>query len=453
MTDQFRIGDWSVVPARNHIQKGRIQRKLEPLEMDLLTRLASGNGETVSKDDLLDDVWKQRIVVEHVLPKTISSLRRAFGESAQHPRLIVTVPKRGYRLTSGPHRVTDHPKGTDACRPSLDQPGTFPALAALSIVLILLVFSVSSDSGTGQIPQPSFVKDSPQSFRSSIRNSEMITLESQGVKFSARLWLPEGTGPFPAALSIPDPLATGLQDNSDLGQTPHHLIEMGLAVLELQSRAVRNSDLQQSLLRSLALEAREAINYLADRGDIDSRRIGIWTSRRGASVASMLHTLGVEPRFTIVASSSVVTVDEEMRFRALTDEARRTSAEGTGRMNMAAVYEQMAQGAEGPFEGHDPYFDLEAVSTPTLFLLGEYDLQSPALRNAQRLEELGNRHEWIDYRLFAKANHQLATRDPAGLWYMVEEFYETQADYLANLGIVSGRLKLALRYRMETVAR
>ena len=68
--------------------------------MDVLVALAERAGDTVTKNELLDRVWAERIVYESVLPRTISELRRLLDDSALQPRYVETVPKRGYRLVA-----------------------------------------------------------------------------------------------------------------------------------------------------------------------------------------------------------------------------------------------------------------------------------------------------------------------------------------------------------------
>src|SRR5262245_22117380 len=66
--------------------------------MDLLTYLAAHAGEVVSKDQLLNDVWGAQAVSESALTRTVTELRQALGDDADEPRLLETIPKRGYRL-------------------------------------------------------------------------------------------------------------------------------------------------------------------------------------------------------------------------------------------------------------------------------------------------------------------------------------------------------------------
>src|SRR5262245_9199526 len=66
--------------------------------MDLLTYLAAHAGEVVSKERLLNDVWGAQSVSESALTRTVTELRQALGDDADEPRLLETIPKRGYRL-------------------------------------------------------------------------------------------------------------------------------------------------------------------------------------------------------------------------------------------------------------------------------------------------------------------------------------------------------------------
>src|SRR4029077_18060198 len=66
--------------------------------MEVLVCLAQHPGETLPKDKLLQTVWPDTFVTEDVLTRSISELRRVFADDAKDPRIIQTIPKRGYRL-------------------------------------------------------------------------------------------------------------------------------------------------------------------------------------------------------------------------------------------------------------------------------------------------------------------------------------------------------------------
>jgi len=65
---------------------------------DLLLVLVQNSGRDLSKDELLEAVWPGQILEEANLTVTMSVVRKALGEKASQPRLIVTLPGHGYRF-------------------------------------------------------------------------------------------------------------------------------------------------------------------------------------------------------------------------------------------------------------------------------------------------------------------------------------------------------------------
>src|SRR5262249_36688464 len=72
--------------------------QLEPKVMSVLVCLADNAPEPVAKEKLLQQVWPNTFVGEAVLVRSISELRRLFGDDAKEPQVIQTIAKRGYRL-------------------------------------------------------------------------------------------------------------------------------------------------------------------------------------------------------------------------------------------------------------------------------------------------------------------------------------------------------------------
>lgn len=99
MKKPFFINDFLVEPDLNRITspEGK-QEKLEPKWMAVLCVLAINKGEVVSKQELMVAVWENTIVVEKVLIRAISKLRKAFNDDPRHPKIIETVSKGGYRM-------------------------------------------------------------------------------------------------------------------------------------------------------------------------------------------------------------------------------------------------------------------------------------------------------------------------------------------------------------------
>ena len=98
MQGDFRLGDWLVQPALCRLSKDGRSFQVRTKVMDLLTYLAEHPGEVIPKGRLLDDVWGSQAISESALTRTVTELRQALGDDAEQPRLLETIPKRGYRL-------------------------------------------------------------------------------------------------------------------------------------------------------------------------------------------------------------------------------------------------------------------------------------------------------------------------------------------------------------------
>jgi len=64
----------------------------------VLGLLVAHAGQLVSKDTLFQAVWPEAAVSDGVLSNCIGELRKTLGDTAQSPRFIQTVHRRGYRF-------------------------------------------------------------------------------------------------------------------------------------------------------------------------------------------------------------------------------------------------------------------------------------------------------------------------------------------------------------------
>jgi TolB-like protein/DNA-binding winged helix-turn-helix (wHTH) protein/cytochrome c-type biogenesis protein CcmH/NrfG len=69
---------------------------LRPKTFALLRHLVENSGRLISKDALFAAVWPNLTVTDDALVQSIGELRRALGDDG--PRLIKTIPRRGYRF-------------------------------------------------------------------------------------------------------------------------------------------------------------------------------------------------------------------------------------------------------------------------------------------------------------------------------------------------------------------
>src|ERR1700728_2087379 len=92
----WRFGDYEFDELARELRIKGKPVELESKPLDILLQLLLHAGEVVTKEELLESVWPNVIVVEGSLATAVSKLRKAMEDEA-HP-VIVTVPRVGYRL-------------------------------------------------------------------------------------------------------------------------------------------------------------------------------------------------------------------------------------------------------------------------------------------------------------------------------------------------------------------
>jgi TolB-like protein/DNA-binding winged helix-turn-helix (wHTH) protein len=98
LTKGFSVGEWEIRPLAGTFRRGDHAVHVEPKVMDVLLCLARRQGEIVTRDELLDEVWNGVVVTDDVLTRCVSELRTLLGDTDRERRYIRTIPKRGYSL-------------------------------------------------------------------------------------------------------------------------------------------------------------------------------------------------------------------------------------------------------------------------------------------------------------------------------------------------------------------
>lgn len=90
----------------------------------LLAALLERPGELVTREELRVKLWGPRVVVDfdNGLNAAVNKLRDALEDSAEHPRFIETLPRRGYRFIAAVERVPI--AANDAGSVGVDAPGS-----------------------------------------------------------------------------------------------------------------------------------------------------------------------------------------------------------------------------------------------------------------------------------------------------------------------------------------
>jgi TolB-like protein/DNA-binding winged helix-turn-helix (wHTH) protein/Flp pilus assembly protein TadD len=104
---RFRIDDLEVDLGKAEVTRGGQAIALPKLSFDLLYALINAAPAIVTNDDLLQQVWPGLLVSPESVAQRVKLLRGAIGDDSQHPRYILGVRGRGYRLIPVPERLAE----------------------------------------------------------------------------------------------------------------------------------------------------------------------------------------------------------------------------------------------------------------------------------------------------------------------------------------------------------
>ncbi|HET7193240.1 MAG TPA: winged helix-turn-helix domain-containing protein [Pseudolabrys sp.] len=107
---EIQFGDFAIDLARQELRRGGKFVPVEPQVFDLLVHLARNHNRVVSKKEVIDVVWKGRIVSEAAVSSRVSAARHAVGDNGSDQKVIRTYHKRGFRFV-GTVRQPSAPSG------------------------------------------------------------------------------------------------------------------------------------------------------------------------------------------------------------------------------------------------------------------------------------------------------------------------------------------------------
>ena len=94
----FTIGDWEVLPARGMLRQADVEIHPEPKVFEVLMTLAQRDGDLVTRDELVDDVWAGRPTSDEPVNRCLSQLRGHLQDRQRPHQYVETLQRRGYRL-------------------------------------------------------------------------------------------------------------------------------------------------------------------------------------------------------------------------------------------------------------------------------------------------------------------------------------------------------------------
>jgi TolB-like protein/DNA-binding winged helix-turn-helix (wHTH) protein len=160
----FRFGVFELDLPAGELRKNGLRVRLQGQPIQVLAMLLEHPGEVVSREELHKKLWSADTFVDfdHGLNKAINKVRDALGDSAESPRFVETIARRGYRFLADVKAAdvvpASSPELASSLQPAAETRGRedlasklpivehfLPAIAwkTLVFVLVLLVASLS----------------------------------------------------------------------------------------------------------------------------------------------------------------------------------------------------------------------------------------------------------------------------------------------------------------------
>src|SRR5712692_796566 len=175
-TSVVRFGTYEVSLRSGEVRKAGVKIRVQQQPMKLLEILLERPGEVVTREELRSRVWADESFgdFDQAVNIAIAKLRSALGDSAENPRYIETLPKRGYRFiaevsvvaaddrTKRPESAAGDKPGTESglqlqgagstVAPKRRQWPTRRVIVALTLVLSLPILAVWLIRSRGRAP-------------------------------------------------------------------------------------------------------------------------------------------------------------------------------------------------------------------------------------------------------------------------------------------------------------
>jgi len=171
---RYRFGVVEFDAGQYELRRAGVLLRVEPRVLDLLFFLISNRDRVVPREELFDNLWKEKFIGEAALTRCVAEARKAIAvEGADDP--IKTIHRRGYRFVAA---VTEEERSGETAPVAVAEPVVVPEASAL--------------------PEP---KSNPR-FPASVVVAGGIAIALLIMIGAYRLWRRPAALPAPAALEV-----------------------------------------------------------------------------------------------------------------------------------------------------------------------------------------------------------------------------------------------------------
>ena len=234
--------------------------------------------------------------------------------------------------------------------------------------------------------------------------------QTQNLALAGLLFVPEGDGPFPAAIVIHGS-GTSRRDNGWYLTLTKHLQNSGIVVLLPDKRGSEESegDWRTSSFADLATDTRAAIEYLREQRSIPISRIGVIGMSQGGWIAPLVAEQEDELAFLVSMVGSVVTPREQLLYEENHNLRQVGFLPGVSNV-LAYIGSANVRYLAQPelyklIVDYDPLPYWRNISIDSLALFGADDTNVPSAVSTKRLMALNNPH--VRVKVYEGSGHAL----------------------------------------------
>jgi TolB-like protein/DNA-binding winged helix-turn-helix (wHTH) protein len=295
----FRLGRFEIDSGRYELRRDGEPVPLEPKVLDLVLHLVRERHRLVTKQELLDEVWRGVHVSESTLTRAVSLARAALGDTGQEQAVIETVAGRGYRWKAPVEALAAEPaRGGAPSAPVAATPrgrlGRLAAALGAAALAVIAGAALSWPRPLGWALQWSGVGSPPESPALPAEPSVVVLPFRDLGPSGDHAHLAEGISEdltselirFPTLFVISSRSAATYRD----GSTPLEEIARELGVRYVVEGTVRSTD-DQLVVTSRLVDARSGVSVFGDRFESE---LGDALDVQGRLAEQIVGALGAE---------------------------------------------------------------------------------------------------------------------------------------------------------------
>lgn len=141
----YQFAEFEIDLDKFELRRNGVSGHIEPLVFDLLVLLAKNPGRIITRDELIEELWKGRIVSDATISTTIKSARKALDDSGEEQKYIKTIRGRGISFNADVQiSGNDKPASVTVATGAIKSPMRMLILAAGALALIAIILLINS---------------------------------------------------------------------------------------------------------------------------------------------------------------------------------------------------------------------------------------------------------------------------------------------------------------------